>query len=79
MGTSHSSQIIQELSDENLTFVFRNAQGTRIVDGPPPLALLETIGILPTVDAVVLVEDAAASEFAKSSNSKLMLIEPGVA
>src|ERR1019366_10504144 len=41
--TSHSPKIISSLSDENLVFVFRRAQGIKVVDGPPPPALLETI------------------------------------
>jgi len=63
VATSHSSQLISSVSDENLVFVFRNAQGIKVIDGPPPLALLETIGILPHVDTIVLVEDEAASSF----------------
>jgi hypothetical protein len=65
VATSHSPQIISGLSDENLVFVFRNAQGIKIVDGAPPPALLEMIGIAPQVDTIVLVEDPAAASFCR--------------
>jgi predicted ATPase len=65
VATSHSPQIISGVSDENLVFVFRNTQGIKIVDGAPPPALLEMIGIAPQVDTIVLVEDLAASSFCR--------------
>lgn len=65
VATSHSPQIISGLSDENLVFVFRNAQGIKIVDGAPPPALLELIGIAPQVDTIILVEDFAALSFCR--------------
>lgn len=65
VATSHSPQIISGVSDENLVFVFRNAQGIKVVDGAPPPALLEMIGITPQVDTIVLVEDVAASSFCR--------------
>jgi len=61
--TSHSAEIISSLSDENLVFIFRRQQGIKVVDGPPPPALLETIGIAPSVDIIVFVEDDAAATF----------------
>jgi hypothetical protein len=71
VATSHSPQIIAGLSDENLVFVFRNAQGIKIVDGAPPPALLELIGIAPQVDTIILVEDLAASSFCRLLLEKL--------
>jgi hypothetical protein len=65
VATSHSAKLISSLADENLVFVFRQSQGIRVVDGPPPPALLETIGITPVVDTIVLVEDEAAATFSR--------------
>lgn len=63
--TSHSAQIISAMSDDNLIFVYREAEGIQVVDGPPPPALLETIGIRSVVDTILFVEDDAGLEFAR--------------
>lgn len=63
--TSHSAPIISALSDENLVFIFRQAQGIKVVDGPPPPALLKTIGIEPPKDTIILVEDDSAEQFCR--------------
>jgi hypothetical protein len=65
IGTTHSSKIVSSLDDDNLIFVYRRAQGVRVVSGPPPPALLETIGIAPPIDLIILVEDEAGETFCR--------------
>jgi predicted ATPase len=61
--TSHSPQVVTSLSDEDLIFAYRSKTGMKVIDGSPPFALLETIGILPSVNNIILVEDEAAVAF----------------
>lgn len=63
--TSHSSDIISSMSDENLAFVYRERDGIKIVGSPAPPVLLENIGVKPTVSTVVLVEDESGFEFGR--------------
>jgi predicted ATPase len=65
VATSHSPQFIAQLSEENLIFAFRQPRGIQVVEGNPPPALLETIGITPRVDTVILVEDEAGKAFCR--------------
>jgi hypothetical protein len=59
--TSHSAQIIAPLSKESTRFFRRDAQGIKLVSDRPAPILLETLGIRPSVDTIVFVEDAAGT------------------
>jgi ABC-type cobalamin/Fe3+-siderophores transport system ATPase subunit len=61
--TSHSHKIIGSFTEKQLVFLFRDGASIRTIAGLPPPALLQTIGIEPHVDAVVLVEDRLANVF----------------
>jgi energy-coupling factor transporter ATP-binding protein EcfA2 len=75
VATSHSDKFIRLLSEDNGIFCFREPKGVRILDGAPPPAWLETIGVTPSVEMLVLVEDNAAEIFARQL---LERIKPGL-
>jgi len=62
--TTHSSQIIQSAPKECVRFLYRNGQNLALSEEPIEV-LLRTVGIDPVVQTLVLVEDAAALNFAK--------------
>jgi predicted ATPase len=61
--TSHSHRIINVFSEREMVYLFRDGTGIRTIEGLPPPALLETIGIKINIDVIVLVEDALAATF----------------
>jgi predicted ATPase len=63
--TSHSPKIIENVSDEQQIFFFRQGGVIKVIEGLPPPALLETLGIRLKIDTIVLVEDEAAAAFLK--------------
>ena len=64
--TSHSPQIVDSVSDRHRFFVYRQGASVRFATQPTSPALLKTIGILPKVDTIMMVEDKAAEVFLSS-------------
>jgi hypothetical protein len=61
--TSHSAKIIDSVADDHRLYLYRDSAGAKFAEVPVSPRLLATIGIEPTIKAILLVEDQAAELF----------------
>lgn len=59
--TSHSAHIIRSLSENDQIYLFRDDSVVSCIEGIPPAAILESVGIEIPVDIIALVEDEAGA------------------
>jgi predicted ATPase len=73
--TSHSPQIVDSVADNHRLFLYRQGANARFALPPVSPVLLKSVGILPKIDTVMMVEDKAGEIFLSSLLEKY---DPGL-